>query len=255
MPHLNTSSQPLSPGMPVVNRGFVTTRWSLVLNSVDPQTANQAETALNELCALYWSPIYAFVRRRGYERDDAEDMTQAFFTRLLEKGTIAAAQRERGKFRTFLLASLKHFLADEQDKARAQKRGGGAFVMSLDVDAAEAGYSAEAVERLTPDKVFERKWALQLLERVMRLLEAEYAAHGQGDLFEKLRFCLCGDRQGVPYAQLSDALNMSEGAVKVAVHRLRKRYREKLREEIAHTVARPEEIEEELRYLFQALAG
>jgi RNA polymerase sigma-70 factor (ECF subfamily) len=239
---------------PIPVAGFATTRWTLVLNSVEPGEAALAKTALDELCRLYWYPIYVFVRGRGYEHDDAEDMTQAFFVKVLEKKTLAAARRDRGKFRSFLLSALKHFMADEREKAAAIKRGGGQRILSLNMENAEGKYLLEPVERLTPERAFERKWALQLLEEVLRHLENEYAATGRGDLFQALRFCLCGERGEAPYAQLSRQLNMSDGAVKVAVHRMRKRYRERLREEIAHTVERPEDIEEELRHLFEALA-
>lgn len=150
-------------------RIFATTRWTMVLNAGDAQKTTQAGKALDDLCRTYWYPIYAFVRRRGYSRDDAEDLTQTFFARLLEKRTVAAARRERGKFRTFLLAALKNFLADEWDKAHALKRGAGQTPLSLDIESAEAKYNVEPVDRMTPEKVFERKWALRLLEEVMRL--------------------------------------------------------------------------------------
>jgi RNA polymerase sigma-70 factor (ECF subfamily) len=237
-----------------ITPGFATTRWTLVLNSGDERGTAQAEKAIEELCRTYWYPIYVFVRRRGYQRDDAEDLTQAFFARLLDKGTLAVARRERGRFRTFILATLKHFLADERDQRLALKRGAGR-VLSLEWEVADAHYRIEPVEAMTPEKVFERKWALRLIEEAMQRLSRECEAAGQGDLFSRLCFCLIGERATSSYAQLAESLGMSEGAIKVAVHRLRKRYRQHLREEIAHTVERPDEIEDELRYLRQILGG
>ena len=232
---------------------FATTRWSVVVTAANAEAITHAQKALAELCQVYWYPLYAYVRRRGHAPADAEDLTQAFFVRLLGQQMLAAAQRERGKFRSFLLASLNHFLADEWDKAGAQKRGARRIV-SLDAQTAESRYFAEPHDALAPDKLFERQWALRLLEEVLRLLQAEYAAAGQAALFEHLRFGLTGDKSALPYAELATQLGMTEGAVKVAVHRLRQRYRARLREEIAHTVAGPDEVEEELRFLFRALA-
>ncbi len=249
-----SSRQSLSVPPAAPRRSFATTRWTLVLNSGDERGTDLAEKAIEELCRTYWYPIYVFIRCRGYQRDDAEDLTQAFFERLLEKGTLAVARRERGRFRTFILATLKHFLADERDRRLTLKRGGGR-VLSLEWEVADTRYRIEPVDAMTPERVFERKWALRLLEEAMRQLGEEYAAAGQRDLFERLHFCLSGDRGDVSYARLADSLEMTEGAVKIAVHRLRKRYRQRLREEIAHTVAHPDEIEDELRYLGQALGG
>ncbi|HNY27360.1 MAG TPA: sigma-70 family RNA polymerase sigma factor [Candidatus Sumerlaeota bacterium] len=233
-------------------RSFATTRWTLVLNSGDERGTARAEQAIEELCRIYWYPIYVFIRRRGVQRDDAEDLTQAFFTRLLEKGTLAAARRERGRFRSFILATLKHFLADERDRRRAIKRGGGR-VLSLEWEAADVRYRIEPVDAMTPEKVFERKWALSLIERAIERLGEECRAAGQEHLFACLGPCIGGEGAAVSYARLAESLGMTEGAVKVTVHRLRKRYRQHLREEIAHTVERPDEIEEELRYLKQIL--
>jgi RNA polymerase sigma-70 factor (ECF subfamily) len=242
-------SSPVPPGAP--RRSFATTRWTLVLNSGDERGTARAEKAIEELCRAYWYPIYVFIRRRGYQRDDAEDLTQTFFTRLLEKGTLAAARRERGRFRTFILATLKHFLADERDERRALKRGGGR-VLSLEWETADTRYRIEPVDARTPEKAFERKWALSLIERAIERLGEECRAAGQEYLFARFGPCIAGEGT-VSYARLGESLGMSEGAVKVAVHRLRKRYRQHLREEIAHTVERPDEIEEELRYLKQIL--
>ena len=232
---------------------FATTRWTVVVTAANADAVTHARKALAELCEIYWYPLYAYVRRRGYAPADAEDLTQACFVRLLGAHMLAAAHRERGRFRSFLLASLHHFLADEWDKAGAQKRGARQIV-SLDAGSAETRYLREPADHATPESLFERQWALRLLEEVMTLLKAEYAAAGQAALFEQLRFGLTGDRSTLPYAEHAARLGMTEGAVKVAVHRLRQRYRARLREEIAHTVASPEEVEEELRFLFRALA-
>jgi len=231
---------------------FATTRWTLVLNSGNESENAQAEKAIEELCQVYWSPIYVFIRRRGYQRDDAEDLTQAFFTRLLEKGTLAAARRERGRFRTFILATLKNFLADERDRLLALKRGAGR-ILSCNWVMADVQYQFAPTDSMTPEKAFERNWASSLLGEALKRLGEECRGAGQGNLFCHLCFSLTGERATVSYAQLARSLKMSEGAVKVAVHRLRKRYRQLLREEIAHTVERPDEIEEELRHLKQAL--
>ena len=232
---------------------FLTTRWSVVLTA-GRGTPARARKALAELCQTYWYPLYAYVRRRGHGPQDAEDLTQGFLARLLEKQAIAQARHERGRFRSFLLASMNHFLSDEWDKARAQKRGG-ARVISLDAMSAESRYDTEPQDRLTPEKVFERQWALRLLAEVLRRLEAEYAADGKAEQFGHLRFCLTGQRSDIPYAELAQRMQTTEGAIKVAAHRLRQRYRALLREEIAQTVASEEEVEEELRALHRALAG
>lgn len=243
-----TSTYPSPAPVP----GFQPTRWSVVVTAGNEQAITRAGKALAELCETYWFPLYAYVRRRGYKPADAEDLTQQFFARLLEKNTIAAAQRERGKFRSFLLSSLNHFLADEWDKAGAQKRGARRIV-SLDAQSAESRYRSEPRDTLSPDRLFDRQWALRLLEEVMGQLQAEYAKAGRGQLFAQLRFCLTGDRSTLPYSEHAAQLRMTEGAVKVAVHRLRQRYRARLREEIAQTVATAEEVEEELRFLFRTL--
>ncbi|MGA2496164.1 MAG: sigma-70 family RNA polymerase sigma factor [Tepidisphaeraceae bacterium] len=232
---------------------FLTTRWSVVL-AAGRGTPARARKALAELCQTYWYPLYAYVRRRGHGPQDAEDLTQGFLARLLEKHAIAQARHERGRFRSFLLASMNHYLSDEWDKARAQKRGG-ERVISLDAMSAESRYAMEPQDQLTPERVFERQWALRLLAEVLRRLEAEYAAEGKAEQFEHLRSCLTGQRRDLPYAELARRMQTSEGAMKVAAHRLRQRYRALLREEIAQTVASEDEVEEELRTLHLALAG
>ncbi len=231
---------------------FAVTRWSVVLAAGQSQSP-QAREALEKLCTVYWQPIYAFVRRHGHSPADAQDLTQEFFSRLLQKNFFGGADPGKGKFRSFLLSALKHFLAHEWDKARAQKRGGGQAVLSFDVASAETTYRIEPVENVTPEKLFERRWALTLLNTVLARLRAEFEAEGKLEQFEALKSSLAGERRGVPYAEIAAHLRTSEGAVKVAVHRLRQRYRALLREEIAQTVSTPEEIEAEIRALFSAL--
>ena len=233
---------------------FVATRWSLVL-AAQAADAPDAGSALESLCRNYWQPLYSFVRRQGHAPHDAQDLTQAFFARLLERNYLASVDQKKGKFRSFLLASMKHFLANEWDKGQAQKRGGGNVVLSLDRTAAETAYVLEPADQATAEKVFERRWALTLLDRTLTRLAAEYAEDGKGELFEQLKGTLTGDRATLPYSTIAEKLGSSEGAIKVAVHRLRQRYREVLRAEIADTVSEPEEVEEELRNLFAALSG
>jgi RNA polymerase sigma-70 factor (ECF subfamily) len=230
---------------------FATTHWSLVLAARD-RAEPGAAAALASLCALYWYPLYAYVRRRGHGADEAHDLTQEFFARLLGKDFLAGVDRGKGKFRSFLLAACNHFLANERDRARARKRGGGRLVLSLDAADAEGRYRAEPAGGLTPEKLFERRWALALLQQVMTRLRDEFEAKGKGQLFDRLRGFLVGEK-GTGYRQAADELRLSEGAVKVAVHRLRQRYRELLHEEIGRTVGAPEEIAEEVRDLFAAL--
>ena len=231
---------------------FVTTHWSVVLSARDQDSIRSVE-ALESLCRIYWHPLYAYVRRRGYSPADAEDLTQSFFAWLLERNWLGQADQRRGRFRTFLLTSISNFLANEWDKARTQKRGGGRIV-SLYFDDAEADFSHEPADHFTPEQSFEWRWALALLDQVMNRLNAEFVRDAKAELFETLKPCLLGERTAQPYATLASKLAMTEGSVKVAVYRLRQRYRQLLRDEIANTVVRPEEIEEEMRYLFAVLA-
>ena len=230
---------------------FATTHWSVVL-AASQQESPQATAAAEKLCRTYWYPLYVYVRRRGYGPEDAEDLTQEFFARFLAKKAVAAAHPNRGKFRWFLLTSLQHFLANEWDRARAGKRGGAQPVLSLQALDAEQRYQRESADSLTPEKAFERRWAVLLLERVMERLRQEAEAEDKGGKFEALATFLWGDTGSPSYAETGERLGMSAGAVKVAVHRLRHRYEERLRAEIAETVATPEEIEEEIRDLFAA---
>jgi RNA polymerase sigma-70 factor (ECF subfamily) len=211
--------------------------------------------SLARLCQSYWFPLYAYVRRRGYTPEDAQDLTQSFFARLLEKNWVAAADQARGRFRSFLLAALNHFLADEWDRGRAQKRGGTTIVVPLDLSWAEAVYAREPADAETPERIFERRWALALLSQVLDRLRAEYERDGKSALFAALHPTLAGERTAQPYAELARTLDSSEPAVKSAVHRLRQRYRQLLREEIAATLDGDDGVDDELRYLFAVLAA
>jgi RNA polymerase sigma-70 factor (ECF subfamily) len=232
---------------------FATTRWSIVLAAGQPQEAADARSALETLCQAYWYPVYAYLRRRTPQADDAQELTQAFFAHLLERNALAAADPNRGRFRAFLLTACKNFVANERERAQAQKRGGQVRLLSLDFDSGEARLQLEPVEALTPERLFERQWALTLLDRVLQLLRDEFAKHGRERNFDLLKVYLGGPGPE-SYAALGAQLDMSEGAARVAVHRLRRRYREILREEIAETVATPEEIDDEIRSLFAALS-
>jgi RNA polymerase sigma factor (sigma-70 family) len=232
---------------------FPTTRWTLVVAAGDPRRKD-ARSALVSLCEKYWYPLYAYLRRRGYAPDQAQDLTQEFFMRVLEGRYLDRADPEKGRFRSFILTSLKFFAADEQDRQHAQKRGGGA-VVSFEFSSGESGeerYRREPGHDETPDRIFERRWALSMLERVMERLRDEFVQHGRPENFERMKVFLLGQSEA-PYADLAREMNTSEGALKVAIHRLRKRYRELFRQEIADTVADPAEVESELRYLAAVL--
>ncbi|MBI5772644.1 MAG: sigma-70 family RNA polymerase sigma factor [Verrucomicrobia bacterium] len=234
---------------------FAETHWSLVLTAARGGDSTRAGDALAALCQTYWYPLYAFVRRQGHAPHDAQDLTQEFFARLLAKNWLADVNRERGRFRSFLLAAMKHFLANEWDKAQAQKRGGGEHnFFSLDAESAEGRYALEPADTATADKLFERRWALTLLDRVLARLKDEHDTPAKRAQFDALKGCLTGASASAPYAELAVKLGMSEGAVKVAAHRLRQRYRELLRAEIAATVGTAAEVDEELRHLFAALS-
>jgi RNA polymerase sigma factor (sigma-70 family) len=233
-------------------RWFTTTHWSVVLSAQDRQSP-QSEAALAALCENYWLPLYAYTRRSGYSSHDAQDLTQEFFAQLLEKDFLKDVDHRRGKFRSFLLATLKHFLSHQREHDRAQKRGGGRVPFSLDFQDAENRYRLEPEDTATPERVYQRRWALTLLDRVLQRLEDEYAGAGKGGLFAALKEFLTAGRQSRPYRPVAEELGMTEGATKVAVHRLRRRYRELLKEEIAQTVADPADIDDELRDLFAAV--
>jgi RNA polymerase sigma-70 factor (ECF subfamily) len=229
---------------------FPTTRWTLVIAAGDPHR-KEARSALVSLCEGYWYPLYAYLRRRGYPTDQAQDLTQEFFIRVLEGRYLDRADAEKGRFRHFIMTSLKFFVADEEDRRRAHKRGGG-VVAPLEFSSGEDRYQREPAHDETPERIFERRWALAMLDRVVERLRNEFVHHGRPEHFERLKVFLLG-HSDAPYATLAREMNTSEGALKVAIHRLRKRYRELFRQEIADTVADPGEVESELRFLAAAL--
>jgi RNA polymerase sigma factor (sigma-70 family) len=233
-------------------RRFETTHWSVVLAARD-RDAPLAEQALDALCEAYWYPIYAFVRRRGNDPDRAADLTQEFFARLLEKDSLKAVDRAKGRFRSFLLAACTHFLSNERDRARALKRGGGRPPLSVDVRDAEGRYLAEPAHELTAERLFQRRWALTLLDGVLERLGEESRRAGRGPLYERLKIALTGAGGAVPYARVGAELGLSEAAIKKAAERLRRRFGELLRERIAETVADPAEVDDEIRDLFAIL--
>ncbi len=233
---------------------FTTTHWSMVLAAGSDQPVS-AEAALATLCQAYWYPLYAHVRRRGHDAENARDLTQGFFAELLARDSIARADRERGRFRTFLLAALDHFLHHQHRDAHALKRGGGHEFISWDAREAEERYAVEPVDERSPDREFDRRWALATLEKVRHQLRNEFSLAGKKELFDALRPTLSGELATMPYAQIATQLNMTVVAVKVTVHRLRQRYGELLRQEVAHTLADPGTVEEEIRQLIRALSG
>jgi RNA polymerase sigma-70 factor (ECF subfamily) len=232
---------------------FVTTRWTLVLTAGRPNSP-EAGQALEELCRTYWYALYAFVRRQGRSKEDAEDLVQGFFRRFLDKNYLVGLSREKGKFRAFLLASLKHYLANEWDRARTQKRGGRVQLLSLDWQDAETRYQIEPADDVTPDRLFDRAWAVTVLERVLARLRKESLAEGSAEVFDKLKAFVSIGRSAIPYREAAQNLGISEAAARVAVHRLRRRYRELLREEVAQTLSHPDQVEEEMRALLGAFA-
>jgi DNA-directed RNA polymerase specialized sigma24 family protein len=245
----NSAPEPNAAGP----RVFATTHWSVVLAAGQGESA-QAQRALETLCRAYWYPIYAYVRRKGYKPEEAQDLTQEFFAQLIAKEHFRFADRTKGKFRGFLLARLDYFLAREWSRAHRQKRGGQFTFISMDEHPPEERYQLEPADLETPEKKFLRQWALTVLKQAMNALQKECEAHAKGPLFREARNLISGERHPAAYAQISKTLNMAEGAVRVAVHRLRQRYGELLRQEVANTVTSQEEIDEELRYLFQILS-
>ena len=231
---------------------FATTHWTVVMDAADSQ-ADGSTKALEQLCQTYWFPLYAYVRRTGRPADEARDLTQEFFARVLEKKILKVADQERGKFRTFLLTSLKNFLAKEHEKSIRQKRGGGATHLSLDFQDAEGRYLHEPSHDCAPDRLFEREWAKALLQRVLLRLRAEFVAAGQQERFEVLCPHLVEPDESTSYAESAAKLGLSEGAVKTAMHRLRARYRELYRQEIAALVGGADEVEAEMQHLFRTL--
>lgn len=250
MPNLDSEGPPATaaPGW------FASTHWSVVLRA-GQSSSSKADEALARLCEVYWYPLYAFIRRQGHNPPDAEDLAQAFFARFLEKDYVKDVNRQKGKFRSFLLASLKHFLADQWDRTRAQKRGGDKTHIPLDAQSAESRYLLEPRDNLTPDRIFERRWALTLLDQAMARLREEFALAGKAEFFDQLKSFMTAEKDAATYADAAAKLITTEAAVKMSVQRMRRRYRELLRAEIANTVADPEQIDEELRNMAQALRG
>ena len=238
-----------TPGAPSL---FLTTHWSVVLAAKDKSSPESA-AALEALCSTYWFPLYAFVRRQGHSPSDAQDLTQEFFARLLAKEYLQAADREKGRFRTFLRVALKRFLANEWDRARRLKRGGGHTHLPLDTTTAEQRYQSEQSDLLPPDRLYERRWARTLLEQALVRLRTDYAAADKTAEFDQLKGTLTADRGSIPYRDLASVLNLSEGATRVAVHRLRKRFRNVFRAAVAETVSAADEVKEELHYLVRIL--
>jgi RNA polymerase sigma-70 factor (ECF subfamily) len=246
----NESRQNIAPS----NRPrFATTHWSVVLAAGKSPSPHQKQ-ALETLCQGYWFPLYAYLRRRGYDTHQAEDYAQAFFAHILEKHDLQTADPKYGKFRSFLLSRLKYFLSDERDRAHARKRGGGRKILSLGLQNAEGQYALEPADRLSPEVLFEKSWALTVLERTMDRLEAEMANKNKQKLFDHLKVYLTTEKDVIPYQNMATELKMTEGSVRVAVHRLRRQYRKLLRDEIAQTVAEKGQIDEEMGCLFAALA-
>src|SRR2546422_2382926 len=224
---------------------FATTHWSVVLAASDPRSTRSAE-ALENLCRNYWFPLYAYVRRRGYNAEDAQDLTQEFFARFLEKNSLSAARRERGRFRSFLLTSLQNFLSHEWESACAQKRGGGRRPVVWDEAVAERCYALEAASHLTPDKIFEQRWALALFQQALTQLRAEFADDGKSRQFTELKKFLTEGAEDGDYSEIAARLQMTPGSVSVAVHRMRQRYQQLVMEEIAHTVPLRADVDDEL---------
>jgi RNA polymerase sigma-70 factor (ECF subfamily) len=245
---------PASEGTDLLPRQwFATTHWSVVLSAADT-SAPGAQAALEELCRTYWYPLYAYVRRQGHSAEDAQDLTQEFFARFLAKKHFQLANRDRGRFRSFLLTTLKHFLINEWERSTAQKRGGSNPTVPVDTAIAEHLYSQDLSHGLTADRIYERNWALAMLKGVRDRLQRDYADAGRAERFAQLEQFLPGQQSDVTYAEAAQRLNLPEGTVKSEVSRLKKRYGELLRTEIAHTVSSPDEINDELRHLITVIS-
>jgi RNA polymerase sigma-70 factor (ECF subfamily) len=245
---------PAEASSPAAAKWFATTHWSVVLSAAD-STAPGAGEALEKLCRTYWYPLYAYVRREGRSVEDAQDLTQEFFARVLENKSLRKARRERGRFRSFLLTSFQNFLAHEWERARAEKRGGGRPFISWEETSAENRYQLEAISDLTPDKIFEQRWALALFQEAIVRLRQEFVAAGKTEQFTQLKAFLSGEAGEGDYGAVAARLSMTPNAVAVAVHRLRQRYGQLVREEVAHTVSSPAEVDEELRHLIALMSA
>ncbi|HEX4645784.1 MAG TPA: sigma-70 family RNA polymerase sigma factor [Verrucomicrobiae bacterium] len=245
---------PSTGGWPSGSGQFTTTHWSVVVAARDAPST-QSALALEQLCRIYWYPLYAFIRRRGFDAHDAQDLTQEFFYRLLDRNYLSAVDYRKGKFRSFLLAALEHFLANEWRRSKTQKRGGRVTFVSINDDTAENRFIQAPSSSAAPEKAYEQAWAMSLLEQVLNRLRAEATDAGKLDAFEQLKGFLTGDKQPVTYAELARQMNTTEAALKMSVSRMRARYGELLRDEIAQTVTTQDEIEDELRALFAALSG
>lgn len=245
-------SESVHPADDDPNRNFATTRWSLVARAGD-SGAPEVQEALEELCRIYWFPLYAYVRRRGFRAEDAQDYTQSFFMRLLEKQTLQVADPHRGRFRSFLLASLNNFLANEVDRARTRKRGGDRVRLSIDLAVGESRLQFEPAHEETPERVFHRQWALTVLETVISRLENEYRQAGKARQFELLKHTLTGSHECLPYAGIAEALGLTEPHARQLARRLRQHYRTLLREEVARTVEHPQDVDAELASLIEVL--
>jgi len=230
---------------------FMTTRWTVIVTACEGSTP-EAEAALQQLCQIYWRPLYAYVRHQGWTREDAEDLTQALFAKLLARADLAELDSAKGRFRAFLLASLKHFMANEWDKLRAQKRGGGVSPLPLDWQNADELYQGMPANDSSPDKLYDRAWAITLLDRVILRLQTECTTAGKEKMFQQLKDFLTLESGSIPYDQAAESLHIAAGAARVAVHRLRKRYRELLREEVAQTLDNPALVDQEMSSLFRA---
>jgi len=248
-----SSSQPERESKISSTGTFPTTHWSAVI-CAGQNTSPQATEALEVLCRTYWYPLYVHVRRRGYDAQEAQDLTQEFFLRLLTNAYLSHADRSKGKFRSYLLVALNHFLTDDWRRAQAAKRGGGQTLISLDADAAETRYALEPSSDLTPEKIYERCWALTLLDQAMVKLKEECSVAGKGPQFDQLGAFLTSEAAESERAAAGAQLGMTAGAVAVAIHRLRQRYRELVQEAVAHVVASPGEVEDEIRWLFSVAA-
>ncbi len=242
----------MNPSPPIGSGKFPSTRWTLLL-AAGSQDQQQSRDALETLCATYWYPVYVYIRSQGHSREESQDFTQDFFTGILSRQYFDLANPERGRFRSFLLSSVKFFLADQARASRAQKRGGGTDPLPFEIVVDEESYLREASHNETPSRIFDRRWAQALLDRVISRLRDDFSSHGRLEHFDRLKIFLLG-QSDIPYAELATQLSTTEGALKVSISRLRKRYRDLIRAEIADTVADPSEVESELRYLFDALS-